>query len=188
MFELHEIMRQRESKHFAEMQNRLREGYHTKEQTISRTSSNCQKNAPHLFIQNAKVNEFNDKAQNALSGTKYSIKAHDSVIGAESHELRDKTLKQVPSDPRKTKQLHSLLNLAIGERTEISLSTITDDGMTNGAGIVIKIIQVNQTAIPSGIIWVQFDHADVGKKTRHDHRQLYVQGIEPTWTPIKPIT
>ena len=45
-------------------------------------------NAPHLFIQNAKVNEVDDKAHHALAGTKYSIKAHDSVIGANSNELR----------------------------------------------------------------------------------------------------
>lgn len=57
-----------------------------KERTISRTSSNYPKNAPHLFIQNAKVNEFNDKPHNALSGTKYSIKAHDSVIKELSHK------------------------------------------------------------------------------------------------------
>ena len=25
-------------------------------------------------------------------------------------------------------------------------------------------------------------------KTRLDNRQLHVQGIEPTWTPIKPVT
>ena len=31
MFELHEIMRQRESKQFAKMLNRLREGNHSKE-------------------------------------------------------------------------------------------------------------------------------------------------------------
>ena len=41
---------------------------------------------------------------------------------------------------------------------------------------------------PSGIIWVQFDHTDVGQKTRHDNRCLYVKGIEYTWTPIKPVT
>ena len=35
---------------------------------------------------------------------------------------------------------------------------------------------------------MQFDHAHVGEKTRHDNRQLYVQDIEPTWTPIKPVT
>ena len=26
------------------------------------------------------------------------------------------------------------------------------------------------------------------KKTRQDNRQLYINGIQPTWTPIKPIT
>ena len=97
-------------------------------------------------------------------------------------------MKQVPGDPRKTKQLHSLLNLAIGARTEISLNTKTDDGMTNGFGKVIKIIQINQTATPSAFIWVQFNHANVGQNTRHDNRQLYLQRIEPTCTPIKPIT
>ena len=79
--------------------------------------------------------------------------------------------------------MHGTLNLAVGERTELSLNTRTDDGLTNGAANVIKVIQVHQTERPSGIIWVQFDHSDVGEKTRHDNRQLYVQGIEPTWTP-----
>lgn len=37
-------------------------------------------------------------------------------------------------------------------------------------------------------MWTKFDHANVGTKTRHYNRQLYVQGIEPTWTPIKPVT
>ena len=40
----------------------------------------------------------------------------------------------------------------------------------------------------SGIISVQFDHVDVGEKTRHDNRHLYVQGVEGGWTPIKPVT
>ena len=142
----------------------------------------------HLFIQNAKVNNFNDRAHNALSGTKYSIKAHDSVVGAETQERRDKILRQIPIDPRKTKQLHSVLHVAAGERTEISLNTRTDEGMTNGAGNFIKLIQMHHIDKPSGIIWVQFDHADVGQKTRHDNRQLYVNGIEPPWTPIKPVT
>ena len=84
--------------------------------------------------------------------------------------------------------MHGTLNLAVGEITEISLNTRTDDGLTNGAANVIKLIQVHQTDRPSGKIWVQFDHSNVGEKTRHDNRQLYVQGIESTWTPIKPIT
>ena len=35
---------------------------------------------------------------------------------------------------------------------------------------------------------MQFDHSDVGQKTRNENRRLYVQGIEHTWTPIKPVT
>jgi len=69
--------------------------------------------APHLFIQNEKVNNFNNRAHNAIQGMKYTIKAYDSVVGANSHELRVKILSQIPSDPRKTKQLHGVLNLAI---------------------------------------------------------------------------
>ena len=49
------------------------------------------------------MNEFNNKAHSALSGQKYAIKAQDSVIGAQSQELRDRVLKQIPSDPGKTK-------------------------------------------------------------------------------------
>ena len=93
------------------------------------------------------MNDFNCKAHNALTGMKYFIKAHVSVVGAESQELRDKILRQIPSDPRKTKQLHSILQLAVGERTEISLNTRTDDGMTNGAGNVIKLMQIHNTQI-----------------------------------------
>ena len=49
--------------------------------------------------------------------------------------------------------------------------------MTNGAGNVVKKIQLNHKDKPPGIIWVQFDHPDVGEKTRHENRNLYVQGI-----------
>ena len=175
MFELHEIMRQCESKRFAEMLNRLREGNHSKEdilkfneRILQPSSTNYPIDAPHLFIQDAKVNEFNDRAHHAISGTKCCIKANDSVIGANSQQLRDKILQQIPSDPRKTKQLHGTLKLAVGERTDIFLNTRTGDGLTNGAANVIKLIQVHQTDRPSGIIWVQFDHSDVGEKTRHD--------------------
>ena len=37
----------------------------------------------------------------AATGDKYTIKALDSVIGANSPELRSKILNQIPLDPRK---------------------------------------------------------------------------------------
>ena len=72
MFELSKIMRQRESKEFAELLNRLREGKHTKkdieklkQRIIKSGDANYPMDAPRRFIQNAKVNEFNDKAHHA---------------------------------------------------------------------------------------------------------------------------
>ena len=73
MFELKQIMRQRESKDFAELLNRLREENHTKQdiqklkqRIISITNHEYPKDAPHVFIQNAKVNDLNARAHNAL--------------------------------------------------------------------------------------------------------------------------
>ena len=93
MFELDEIMRQRESKMSAEILNRLREGNHTpsdlqklRERCVE--ESQCPTEAPRLFIQNALVDEYNDKVYQSFdSVNKYTIKAQDSVIGACSTEL-----------------------------------------------------------------------------------------------------
>lgn len=45
--------------------------------------------------------------------------------------------------------------------------------MTNEAGNIIKKIQLHHKNKPSGVIWVQFDHTDVGEKTRHDNRHSH---------------
>ena len=125
MFELHKIMRQRESKVFAEILNRLREGNHTnddllkiKDRLITPNSSTYPSDAPHLFIQNKKVNEFNEKVHNASSNKKFNVKAQFSVVGTNPLELRRKIVKQIPNDPRKTKQLRSNLKLSEGQRVE----------------------------------------------------------------------
>ena len=74
-------------------------------------------------------------------------------------------MKQIPDDLRKTKKIVSKLHLAEGERTESTMNIRTEDCMTNGACNVVKKVQLHERDKPSGIIWVQFDHADVGEKT-----------------------
>ena len=80
MFEVNEIMGQRESKFFVELPNRL-------------------------FIQNAKVDEFNERVHNAAIGNKHRIKVQEDIIGANSAELRGKILQQISNNSRKNKQL-----------------------------------------------------------------------------------
>ena len=118
---------------------------------------------PHLFNQNNKVDKYNGKVHHLATGVKYTIKAHDSVVGAHSAELRGKIMKQIPNDPRKTRQIISNLKLAEVERTELAMNVRNQDGMTNGAGNIVKKISLHQSEKPSGITWVQFDHANVGE-------------------------
>ena len=154
MFELDEIMRQRESKVFAEILNRLREGKQSKDDIIKikercTNDQNCPREAPRLFMQNAMVDDYNETVNQTSTGNKYKINAHDSVIGAISAELREKIMRQIPHVPLKnSKQMARKLQVAEGERTEIALNVRTDDGLTNGASSV----KLNQPNKPSGII------------------------------------
>ncbi|CAB4028716.1 Hypothetical predicted protein [Paramuricea clavata] len=98
-------------------------------------------------------------------------------------------MRQIPYVPlRNSKQLAHKLKLAVGQRTEVATNVRTDDGLTNGASNIIKLIQLTDENKPSGLIWVQFDYEDVGRKTRQENRTLYARGIQSTWTPIKPVT
>ena len=89
-------------------------------------------------------------------------------------------MRQIPYVPMKnSKQLaHKLI--AVGQRTEIAINIRTDDGLTNGASNVIKHMYIHLTndSKPSGLVWVQFDCDDVGKKTRQENRNLYTEGIQ----------
>jgi hypothetical protein len=89
---------------------------------------------------------------------------------------------------KNSKQLARKLKLAVGQQTETAINVRTDDGLTNGASNIIKFIQLRDESKPSGLVWVQFDHEDVGKKNRRENRNLYCRGIETTWTSVKPIT
>jgi len=101
MFELQEIMRQKESKTFAQILNRLREGLHThddinklkKRICSSQTESEALNHIPHLFIQNKRVGEFNLLMHNEAPGPKFVIQATDSVIGAHTEKLKEQILK-----------------------------------------------------------------------------------------------
>ena len=100
---------------------------------------------------------------------KYTIKAQDSVIGACSAELKENIMRQIPYVSfRNSKQLSHKLKVAVGQRTEIAINVQTDDGLTNGASNVIRLIQLNNQSKPSGLIWVQFDYEDIGKKTQQE--------------------
>ena len=54
--------------------------------------------------------------------------------------------------------------------------------MTNGAGNVVKLVQLHQQTKPSGIVWVQFDHSDVSENK--EWKKTFV--CTRNWTHMDP--
>ena len=54
---------------------------------IDDSDPNYPRHAPHPFVQNDKVDEFNLTIYNSSPGRKYTVKVADSVIVAQSEEL-----------------------------------------------------------------------------------------------------
>ena len=84
---------------------------------------------------------------------KYVINAQNSVIRACSVEPKEKIMRQIRYvSLRNSKQLAHKLKLAVVQRTEMAVNVRTDDGLTNGASNIIKLIQVIDESEPSGLV------------------------------------
>ncbi len=88
LFELTDIMRQREDRAFAELLNRMREGFQTNEDIAmlkSRIISISHPNYPvlstHIMYYNKDVQQHNDCVYTAAVGEKITFEAVDIVIG-----------------------------------------------------------------------------------------------------------
>ena len=106
LFELTEIMRQKEDKQFAELLNCLREGKHSDDDiailkrllNVTPESDNYPINTTHSFTTNASVDAPNN-ALYALSRTdKAQIKAVDIIIGDISDDLKKQVKNKIPDD------------------------------------------------------------------------------------------
>ena len=104
MFELTEIMRQRDDASFAELLNRIREGKHTDEdirvlktRAITAEDESYQriKNELHLFPCNAAVDAHNTNIYNSTTTEKVEVKCVDAVLGEDSSEVKSMLLTQL---------------------------------------------------------------------------------------------
>ena len=146
VFELNEIIEQKEDKTFAELLNRLREGLQTEndiEELKSRTTNWNQKQDVtallHLFTTHAKVNSHNMKAFNyADIKNKCLNLAVDTVCGDIAADLKSKVLAQVSENPSKTMGLQKEVHLVKNLPAEICLNVDVEDGLANGSPCIVK--------------------------------------------------
>ena len=94
LFELTEIMRQKDDREFAELLNRLREGKHSEddvailEQRLLKVRHNYPMKMTHLFTTNASVDAHNNTLYTISKTDKAQIKAVDIVFGDVNDDLK----------------------------------------------------------------------------------------------------
>ena len=202
LFELTEIMRQKDDKEFAQLLNRLREGKHGKHGkgndlsilrqrilTLRPGQENYPMNIAHLYTTNASVNTHNNAMYSLSKSAKGEIKAVDIIVGDISDELKKQMKNKIPDDPTKTMGLYSVVTIATDAKYDLTANIDVCDGLTNGAECVVQNIdyRVENSKRPS-IIWVLFSQPYIGKKQRKENAHLYRPSIDPNWTPILEIT
>ena len=196
MYELTEIMRQKDDAQFAELLNRIREGKHTKDLSLlsSNSISSCDanyktlKNELHLFPCNAAVDDHNTNVYNCAETEKAEINCVDAVIGDDTKEVKGKLLDQLKGKKMNdTGNLAERLCVAVGLCYDTTHNIDVKDGICNGTPCILKRIHYfgSENAVPS-CLWVEFPDIDIGRDTRTDNRYYYKKypHIPQHWTPI----
>jgi len=107
MFELCTIMGQQNSCLFAELLNRVREGYHSQEdldllrtRTVAPDTPDYPSSAQHLFRTNSQVEMHNISVFDKCLEQKCIIHSIDTVVGAISEDMATHILTMIPADAR----------------------------------------------------------------------------------------
>ena len=198
LFELTEIMRQKDDKEFAQLLNRLREGNQSENDisilkqrllNVRPEQGYYPMNMTHLFTTNASVDAHNNALYTLSKADKAQIKALDIIVRDISDDLKKQMKNKIPDDPTKTMGLYSLVSIATAAKYDLTTNIDVTDGLTNGAECVIENIdhRVENSTRPS-IIWVSFPHPDIGRNLLRENAHLYQATIDKNWTPVLEVT
>ena len=129
LFELTDIMRQKDDKEFAELLNRLREGKHFEDDiallkqrflTVKPEEDNYPFNITHLFTTNAPVHAHNNVLYTFSKNDKGEVKAVDIIVGDISDDLRKQIKNKILDDPTKTMGLYSVVSVATAAKYDLT--------------------------------------------------------------------
>ena len=171
LFELTEIMRQKDGREFAELLNHSRGGKHSEddvailEQRLLKDrphKDNYPVNMTHLFTTNASVGVHNNTLYTISKTNKAQIKAVEIVVGI-------------------LIVLYSFVSVTTMAKYDLTTNNNVTDGLTNDAECMMENIndRVENSTILS-IIWVSFPHPEIGKKLCGEYAHLYKRSINKT--------
>ena len=145
MYELMEIMRQKDNKVYGELLSRLREGIHCEDdieklrsRIIDESYPDYPYDAVYMFATNAEVDGFNETAYDRTSTEKVVVKAKSAVNGDVTPIIRHKTMDHLINNVKykihtNTGGLKYELKLTIDLLYDCTVNLDVEDGLTTGA-------------------------------------------------------
>ena len=197
IYELTDIMRQKDDKVFAELLNRLRIGEHTpddikilKNTRTANKQLKCKKSVPHFYPTLHQVKLHNQEI--TKDTTNFSIKSTCNYILPSSISKILETNIQTAISKRKmthTGGLPTEVILVTNQQYDIISNIDVEDGLINGSQCIIKYIQTTtkDTSTFPYIVWVQFENESIGTNHRKKYTYLYSNNTNRNWTPITKI-
>ena len=179
MYELAQIMTQKEDKLFAELLIRLREGKHSeadidilKQRLVSSMSKNQCTLTTHFFATNALVNLYNDAIFQMSTNQKARIPAIDVLVGDVSEQIKQKMKERIRKEATKTMGLYAFVLVTMSTKYDLTSNVSVLDGMTNGTECSVCKIDYRVTGFdrPS-IIWLLFSDSSVRKQCCKEYQK-----------------
>ncbi|CAM4904555.1 unnamed protein product, partial [Rotaria socialis] len=178
LFELAEIMRQKDDKSFAIALSNIAKGTMTLEDTnllksriVSTENLEMIEDAIMIFRSNAEVDAYNTKVMASLNTEGATTNAYDFCVGDGLVSIKEKVLSNVKN--LKTAETYGLplkIDLKVGAKYMMTVNSDTEDGLFNSAcGKLVMIdygkLQKTNETVPCRI-WIKFNEEKTGRKAR----------------------
>ncbi|CAM4766226.1 unnamed protein product, partial [Rotaria magnacalcarata] len=200
LFELTEIMRQKDDKSFAIALSNIAKGTMTledinllKSRIVSTANLEMIEDAIMIFRSNAEVDAYNTKVLASLNTKGATANAYDFCVGDGLASIKEKMLSNVKN--LKTTETYGLplkIDLKVGAKYMMTVNSDTEDGLVNGAcGKLVMIdygkLQKTNETVPCRI-WIKFNEEKTGRKARANfHNVMRNRNIDSSLTPIEPV-
>ncbi|XP_071581581.1 uncharacterized protein [Temnothorax nylanderi] len=175
LFELTEIMRQKEDKNFIEALNNLARGTMSENnidliRSRETTEDDIPIDAVRLYADNRSVDIYNKLKIDLKDGIAYEFKAIDSILGKVNSKTRNKLLTSLKNKKRtECSGLDFKITLKIGINYMITNNVDVADGLVNGACGILKYITFKPGTVEPVKIWLDFQNDKVGVEQRRPY-------------------
>ena len=195
IYNLTQIMRQKDDKKFTQLLNRLRTGNHTKNdiRTLEHTKMSNKhlqnkKSIPHFYPTLHQVNTYNNSIKHNQSNFTIESTCTD-ILPASISKLLETNIAAAISKRKinHTGGLPETITLIANQQYDLISNIDVNDGLINGTQCIVKYIQTtkhNDNILPY-IVWVDFQNPDIGTNHRQKYTYLYsAHNTNRQWTPI----